>query len=90
MCEERNLPLVTHVGAAGTVKYARRRCDGDHVVRVGQLHNRIAAAWWLVFAGVIERFPRPKLVITETPGNRLPAPAEELDALETCSRRNRS
>ena len=37
VCEERNLPLVTHVGAAGTVKYEGAGADRDHVVRVGQL-----------------------------------------------------
>ena len=36
-CEERNLPLVTHVGASGTAKYEGAECDRDQVVRVRQL-----------------------------------------------------
>ena len=39
------------------------------------------AVWWLIFAGVFERHPGLKLVITETPGNWFPPTATELDAL---------
>ena len=39
------------------------------------------AVWWMIFAGVFERHPELKLVITETPGNWFPPKATELDAL---------
>ena len=39
------------------------------------------AVWWLIFAGVFERHPDLKLVVTETPGNWFPSTAAELDAL---------
>ena len=39
------------------------------------------AVWWLVFAGVFERHPGLKLVITETPGSWFPSTAAELDAV---------
>ena len=38
------------------------------------------AVWWMIFAGVFERHPGLKLVITETPGNWFPPTAAELDA----------
>ena len=36
--------------------------------------------WWLTFAGVFERFPGLKLMITETPGHWFTSLAAELDA----------
>jgi predicted TIM-barrel fold metal-dependent hydrolase len=39
------------------------------------------AVWWMIWAGVFERHPDLKLVITETPGNWFPTTAIELDAL---------
>jgi len=39
------------------------------------------AVWWMIFAGVFERHPGLKLVITETPGNWYPPTATELDTL---------
>jgi predicted TIM-barrel fold metal-dependent hydrolase len=37
--------------------------------------------WWLIFAGVFERHPGLRLLITETPGNWFPSTAAELDAV---------
>ena len=80
VCEERNLPLVTHVGAAGTVKYEGAGATAITLYESGSFYSH-RAVWWLVFSGVFERFPRLKLVITETPGNWYPGLAEELDAI---------
>ena len=47
------------------------------------------AVWWLIFAGVFERHPGLKLVITETPGNWFPSTAIELDAIHRFYTRTR-
>src|SRR5207302_9364471 len=39
------------------------------------------AIWWMIFAGVFERHPGLKLVITETPGSWFTATAAELDGV---------
>ena len=80
VCQERNLPLVTHVGAAGTVKYEGVGATAITLHESGSFYSH-RAVWWLVFSGVFERFPGLKLVITETPGNWYPGLADELDAI---------
>ena len=39
------------------------------------------AIWWMIFAGVFERHPGLKLVITETPGSWFTTTADELDGV---------
>ena len=79
-CEERDLPLVTHVGAAGNVKYSGPEAIAIRQIETGSFFSQ-RAVWWLVFSGVFERFPGLKHVITETPGSWFPGLATELDAI---------
>ena len=79
-CEELGMPLVTHVGGGTNARYS-----GLESVALMQLESAgflsQRAVWWMIFAGVFERHPHLKLVITETPGNWFPNKATELDAL---------
>lgn len=79
-CEELGMPLVTHVGAATNARYSG--LEGVPLLQIesGGFTSR-RAVWWLIWAGVFERHPGLKLVITETPGNWFPSTADELDAL---------
>lgn len=79
-CEERGMPLVTHVGAGTNARYTK--LEGIPLLQIesGGFTSR-RAVWWLIFAGVFERHPGLKLVITETPGNWFPSTAAELDAV---------
>jgi predicted TIM-barrel fold metal-dependent hydrolase len=81
VCEERRMPLVTHVGGGTTARYSGLEAVPLVQIESGHLSRR--AVWWLIFAGVFERHPNLKLVITETPGNWYPSTAIELDALYT-------
>ena len=79
VCEELGMPLVTHVGGGTNARYS-----GLESVALLQLESAMfsrRAVWWLIFAGVFERHPGLKLVITETPGNWFPPTATELDTL---------
>jgi predicted TIM-barrel fold metal-dependent hydrolase len=78
-CEDLGLPLVTHVGGGTNARYS-----GLESVALMQLESAMfsrRAVWWMIFAGVFERHPGLKLVITETPGNWFPPTATELDTL---------
>jgi predicted TIM-barrel fold metal-dependent hydrolase len=79
-CAELRMPLVTHVGGGTNARYS-----GLEAVALMQLESAgflsQRAVWWMIFAGVFERHPDLKLVITETPGNWYPPKAIELDAL---------
>jgi predicted TIM-barrel fold metal-dependent hydrolase len=79
-CESLEVPLVNH-GAAdlnlyrddlGPGRYALVLADGPWMQR--------RVTWWLMFAGVFERHPRLKLVITEQPGDW---PKYEIDYLQS-------
>ena len=79
VCEERQMPLVTHIGGGSTANYS-----GPEKVPLIQFESAYMsrrAVWWLILAGVFERRPGLKLVITETPGNWFPGTAIELDAI---------
>jgi len=80
VCEERGMPLVTHVGAGTNAHYAKLEGIALLQIESGGFTSR-RAIWWLIFAGVFERHPGLKLVITETPGNWFPATGDELDAV---------
>jgi predicted TIM-barrel fold metal-dependent hydrolase len=79
-CEELGMPLVTHVGGGTNARYS-----GLESVALMQLESAgflsQRAVWWMIFAGVFERHPGLKLIITETPGDWFTAKATELDAL---------
>jgi predicted TIM-barrel fold metal-dependent hydrolase len=79
-CEDLGMPLVTHVGGGTNARYS-----GLESVALMQLESAgflsQRAVWWMIFAGVFERHPDLKLVITETPGDWFPMKAIELDAL---------
>ena len=68
VCEERQMPLVTHVGAATNANYSGLESVALLQVESGNFVSK-RAIWWMIFAGVFERHPGLKLVITETPGN---------------------
>jgi predicted TIM-barrel fold metal-dependent hydrolase len=79
VCEERKMPLVTHIGGGSKANYS-----GPEKVPLIQFESAYMsrrAVWWLILAGVFERRPGLKLVITETPGNWFPSTAIELDAI---------
>ena len=80
VCEERAMPLVTHVGAGTNAHYSKLEGIALRQIESGGFTSR-RAVWWLIFAGVFERHPGLKLVITETPGNWFPSTADELDAV---------
>src|SRR3954471_10237426 len=79
VCDDLGMPLVTHVGGGTNTRYS-----GLESVALLQLESAMfsrRAVWWLISAGVFERHPGLKLVITETPGNWFPPTATELDTL---------
>lgn len=78
-CEELKMPLVTHVGARTNARYSGLESIALIQLESANLSQR--AVPWLIFGGVFERHPDLKLVITETPGNWVPAMASELDAI---------
>lgn len=79
LCEERDIPLVTHVGAAGNVTYSGPEAYAIKMIETGSFFSH-RAVWWLIYSGVFDRHPGLKLMITETPGNWYPGLAKELDA----------
>src|SRR5436190_163629 len=79
VCEERGMPLVTHVGGTFNAKYSG--LESVALVQIESNYVSRRAVWWLIFAGVFERHPRLKYVVTETPGNWFPPTAVELDSI---------
>ena len=75
------MPLVTHVGGGTNADYSGLEGVALLQIESGGFTSR-RAVWWLIFAGVFERHPDFKLVITETPGNWFPSTAAELDAVQ--------
>ncbi len=78
-CEERGMPLVTHVGGTFNSKYSG--LESVALVQIESNYVSRRAVWWLIFAGVFERHPGLKYVVTETPGNWFPPTAVELDSI---------
>ena len=79
-CADLGMPLVTHVGSATNARYSGLEAVPLLQIESGGFTSR-RAVWWLIWAGVFERHPGLKLVITETPGSWFPTTADELDAL---------
>jgi predicted TIM-barrel fold metal-dependent hydrolase len=78
-CEELKMPLVTHVGGKTNARYSGLESIALIQLESAALSQR--AVPWMIFGGVFERHPDLKLVITETPGNWVPAMSAELDAI---------
>lgn len=79
-CDDLGLPMVTHVGTGTNARYSG--LEGVALLQIesgGFVAKR--ALWWLLFGGVFERHPGLKVVVTETPGDWLPALGAELDAV---------
>jgi len=79
-CEERGMPLVTHIGGGTNARYSGIEGVALMQIESGGFPSR-RAIWWLIFAGVFERHPDLKLLITETPGSWLHSTAIELDGV---------
>jgi predicted TIM-barrel fold metal-dependent hydrolase len=64
-CEDTAMTLHTHSGGGAPTEYAER--PGGHQIQIyeggGYMSRR--AVWWLIHAGVFERHPGLRLVITE-------------------------
>jgi len=87
-CAELRMPLVTHVGGGTNARYTGLEAVAlMQIESAGFLSQR--AVWWMIWAGVFERHPDLKLVITETPGSWFPRTAVELDALHAFYRSKR-
>jgi predicted TIM-barrel fold metal-dependent hydrolase len=80
VCEERALPLATHLGGGSGADYTGPEASALRQMETGGWMAR-RAIWWLIFGGVFERHPGLKLVITETPGNWFRSTGEELDSI---------
>ena len=80
VCQERKLPIVTHVGASGKANYGGPEGIAIRALESGSFYSH-RGVWWLIFGGVFERFPDLKHVITETPGNWYPGLAQEMDGV---------
>jgi predicted TIM-barrel fold metal-dependent hydrolase len=79
VCEERQMPLVTLIGGGSKANYSGP--DKVALIQFESGNMSRGAIWWLIYAGVFERHPGLKLVVTETPGNWYPSTAIELDAI---------
>ena len=79
-CEERRMPLITHVGSATNANYSGLESVALLQIESGSFASK-RAIWWMIFAGVFERHPGLKLVITETPGSWFTTTADELDGV---------
>jgi len=79
-CEERQMPLITHVGSATNANYSGLESVALLQIESGNFASK-RAIWWMIFAGVFERHPGLKLVITETPGSWFTTTADELDGV---------
>jgi len=78
--EDLGLPLTTHAGAGDPGLYSGPELTALMSVESGGWFSR-RAAHILVFAGVFERHPRLRLVLTEQPGQWWPYLCNELDSV---------
>lgn len=78
--EELQMPLSTHSGAGDPAVFQGAELTALMSIESGGWFSR-RAAHLLIFAGVFERHPDLKLVLTEQPGEWWPAMADELDSV---------
>ena len=78
--EELAMPLSTHSGAGDPAVFQGPELTALMSIESGGWFSR-RAAHLLIFAGVFERHPELKLVLTEQPGEWWPAMADELDSV---------
>ena len=87
-CEERRMPLITHVGAATNADYSGLESVALLQIESGNFVSK-RAVWWMIFGGVFERHPGLKMMITETPGSWFKPTADELDGVYSWYEANR-
>jgi predicted TIM-barrel fold metal-dependent hydrolase len=80
LCQDRNMPIVTHVGTTGRTPYTGPEMVALKSMETGSFFSQ-RQIWFLIFGGVFERFPGLKHVIVETPGAWFPDLARELDGI---------
>lgn len=88
LCQELELPLTHHAGGSGVPNYGRH--DASTVVFVletGFFANR--SLWHLTMAGVFERFPLLRFVLTEQGCAWVPNALSRMDALHEQMRKGR-
>ena len=88
LCEDLELPITHHAGGSGVPNYGRH--DASTVVFVletGFFANR--TLWHLMMAGVFERFPRLRFVLTEQGCAWVPNVLSRMDALHDQMSRGR-
>ena len=80
LCEELELPVTHHSGGSGIPNYGRHAATtAVFVMEAGFFANR--ALWHLIMAGVFERFPRLRLVMTEQGCGWVPDALRRMDGL---------
>jgi predicted TIM-barrel fold metal-dependent hydrolase len=88
LCEELELPITHHSGGSGVPNYGRHEAATVvFVLETGFFANR--SLWHLTMAGVFERFPRLKFVLTEQGCAWVPAVLSRMDALHDQMRKGR-
>ena len=80
LCEELEMPITHHSGGSGIPNYGRHAAStAIFVLETGFFANR--ALWHLTMAGVFERFPRLRLVMTEQGCAWVPEALRRMDAI---------
>ena len=74
------MPLSTHSGAGDPAVFQGPELIALMSIESGGWFSR-RAAHLMIFAGVFERHPELKLVLTEQPGEWWPLPGDELDSV---------
>jgi predicted TIM-barrel fold metal-dependent hydrolase len=77
--QDLGLPLVNH-GGGSPQQLTGPGGVAMHEIENGEFFGR-RSVWWLLFAGVFERFPGLKLVLTEQPGTWFHDVARRLDSV---------
>ena len=88
LCEELELPITHHAGGSGVPNYGRHDASSAvFVLETGFFANR--ALWHLTMAGVFERYPGLRFVLTEQGCAWVPSALTRMDALHEQMARGR-